>query len=332
MGNRALFCGGLIGLLWIAGGMGAIRSEARRFEFHNLRMGTEFRIVVWGDDELRVRRGVTEAFERADELEQIFSDYRLDSEISTVESLAAGRACVVSPLLFQLLDRSLHFSRLTDGAFDITVGPAVRLWRRSRGEGRLPSTAELERVRARIGYRKVLLNPRTRSLRLSATGMQLDLGGIAKGFAADEMLRVLELQGLNSCLVDAGGDLRLGSAPPSKEGWSVRLEDDLNGDRQLSLSDCAVATSGDRLQFVEIDGVRYSHIVDPRSGLGLRHHGVVTVLAPDAVTADALATGLSVMEVADGIRLVEGLQGVDVRISRGSDGGKTLARSSGFPP
>ncbi len=304
----------------------------RRFEFHNLRMGTEFRIVVYGTNELLVRQAATEAFERAEELEQIFSDYRTDSELSRAERIALIRPRVVSPLLFGLLERSVDFSRLTGGAFDITVGPLIELWKRCRLEVRMPGARELALARARVGYRKILLNPRTRSLRLTGPEMALDLGGIAKGFAADEMFRIVESRGFPSCLIDAGGDLRLGATPPDKQGWTVSLDDDLNGERMLDLEQCAVATSGDRFQFVEVEGVRYSHIVDPRTGMGVRHHGEVTVLAADALTADALATAISVLDADQGVRLVEGMDGIEVRISRDLGDRIELVCSTGFPP
>ncbi len=327
--------GGLLVLIVLVGG--ATNSAGgdggpRRFEFHNLRMGTEFRLVIYGEEEGRVRRGALEAFERVEELEQIFSDFRTDSELSRAVPVARVRPKVVSPVLFHVLERSLDFSRLTGGAFDVTVGPLVRLWRRCREEGRLPESAELEQARARVGYRRILLNRRTRSLRLTAPGMELDLGGIAKGFAADEALRVLQERGLEASLVDAGGDLRLGDPPPGRTGWVVALADDLGGGGTLELAQCAVATSGDRFQFIEIDGVRYSHILDPATGRGLPYHGEVTVVAPDALTADALATGISVLDMAAGVDLAERLDGVEVRISRELGGRRRHARSSGFPP
>jgi thiamine biosynthesis lipoprotein len=310
----------------------AASGQFLRFEFQSLRMGTRFRIVLFGTDELAARQAATQAFERAEQLEQIFSDYREDSEVSEAERIAVRRPRVVSPLLFDLLERCLHFSRLTGGAFDITVGPVVRLWRRCRVTGRLPTTVELDRALASVGYEKVLLNPRTHSLRLTASGMHLDLGGIAKGYAADEIFRILSSSGFSRCLVDAGGDLRLGAAPPGRRGWEVRLDDELGGGEKFELEQCAIASSGDRFQFAEIDGVRYSHIVDPRTGLGVRYRGEVSVIAPDALTADALATALSVMEVSDGNRLIEGLDGVESRISREANGRVDVVRSTGFPP
>lgn len=295
-------------------------------------MGTQFRVVIYGKDGLLARQAATEAFERVEALEQIFSDYREDSELSEAERIAVRRPRVVSPVLFELLERSLDLSRRTNGAFDITVGPAVRLWRLCRKTGRLPTPEELERALASVGYEKVRLNPRTRSLRLTAPGMELDLGGIAKGFAADEMLRVVRSRGFPRCLVDAGGDLRLGAAPPGRRGWKVRLDDDLGRGGMFDLEESAVATSGDRFQYLRIDGIRYSHILDPRTGLGLKYRGEVSVIAPDAVTADALATALSVMGVSEGTRLIESLDGVEARISRALDGRVEVVRTAGFPP
>ncbi len=318
-----LFCG-------LAAASG--KSPLHRFEYHGRCMGTELRIVLFAPDEKVARESSWAVFERVDQLEQVISDYREESELEKVEPIATVRPKVVSEELYRIIDDSLRLARLTGGAFDITVKPVVELWREARRSGRLPDAGALQEALAKVGYDKVLLNPRTQAVRLAAPGMRLDFGGIGKGWAADKALQVLNEHGITRALIDVGGDLRLGEPPPGKPGWRVEIQDEAKSRSTILLSNCAVATSGDYYQFVEVGGERYSHIVDPRTGIGVRHAGTVTVIAPDGATADALATALSVLPAESGLRLVERMAGVEARISRTSTDGKAaLIESGGFP-
>lgn len=307
-----------------------------RFEYARILMGTEFQILLYASQERTAGLASERAFERIEELDRILSDYREDSELNRVCRTAAESPQVVSSDLFYVLERAQEFSRWTGGAFDVTVRPLVELWRAARLRKQLPSAHWLEEARARVGYQNVLLNPQTRSVRLRVSGMSLDLGGIGKGYAADQALEVLREFGIERALVNAGGDLRLGQPPPGKRGWIVAVDpprdEGAEFRRTFTLHDCGVATSSDQYQYVEIDGSRYSHIIDPRTGLGLQHGGTVTVVARDALTADALATGLSVLPVEEGIQLVESLDGVEARILRRQGEERQVGVSSGFPP
>ncbi|MDA2927567.1 FAD:protein FMN transferase [Acidobacteria bacterium AH-259-G07] len=299
-------------------------------------MGTLFRILLYAPGEPEARGAATAAFERIEELDQRLSDYRSDSELMRACRKASERPVIVSRDLFLVLENALHFSRLSGGAFDITVKPLVELWRRARQTKQLPNAQAIAGARERVGYRKVLLNPMTRSVRLRTEGVKLDLGGIAKGYAADEALKTLEEHGIQRALIDAGGDLRLGEPPPGKNGWTVTLENahlaDAAAEQQFVLHNTAIATSSDAYQFVEIDGIRYSHIVDPATGLGMRDARMVTVLASDAMTADALATTLSVLAPEKGLELVRKIQGVEARVVRHSGGKREYFASRNFPP
>ncbi|MCC6461597.1 MAG: FAD:protein FMN transferase, partial [Saprospiraceae bacterium] len=185
----------------------------------------------------------------------------------------------------------------SDGAFDVTVGALTRLWRRARHQQELPDPARLAAARATVGWRSLRFSKNHR-LRLTRAGTRLDLGGIAQGYAADECLRLLRIAGIRQALADAGGDIALGDAPPDASGW--RIEKPGLGPageaktEVLFLSNCGITTSGASSRYLEMDGVRYSHIVDPRSGQSLTHRNLVTVQAPDATTADAWATAISV--------------------------------------
>ncbi|MBL1216690.1 MAG: FAD:protein FMN transferase [Planctomycetes bacterium] len=280
-----------------------------RHEFSRPAMGIRARIVLYAPNENAARHAAAAAFDRIEQLEQVMSDYRPDSELMRVCDRAGEPAPIpISPDLFAVLCRSVEIARATDGAFDVTIGPVVRLWRQARKAGSLPSADSLAEARSRVGSRHMHLDSQEQSLRLDLPRMRLDLGGIGKGFAAEQAYRVLRDEyGLPGALVDLGGDLRVGTAPPDRPaGWGVAIQthDPNRTDRIVHLTDCAIATSGDLDQFVEIDGVRYSHIVDPRTGLGLTTRVAVTVIGPDATTADALASAISVLGADKGLEVL----------------------------
>ncbi len=304
----------LAGLLAVAAwGLGSPLAEAEppreRFEFTHRQMGTEFRLVLYAPGAEQARRAARAAFERIDRLNAVLSDYDPQSELSRLSATAgSGRWVPLSPELWRVLCFSQHLARLSDGAFDPTVGPVVRLWRRARRQHRLPKRQRLQEALAAVGYRKLRLDPCRRAARLAVPGMRLDLGGVAKGYAVQEALEVLYRHGIRIALVDGGGDLALGAPPPGRQGWRVLLAPESpqpGGKRRyLELAHCAVATSGDAFQHVVIGGRRYSHIVNPRTGIGLENRSTVTVIAPDGMTADALATALSVLGPRRGFALL----------------------------
>ncbi|MHC4948709.1 MAG: FAD:protein FMN transferase [Planctomycetota bacterium] len=265
----------------------------RRFEDARVVMGVQARIILYGPDEAAARAAAVAAFDRLASLDAVMSDYRRDSELRRLGAASGRGPVAVSDDLFRVLARSQEIAAATDGAFDVTVGPFVELWRRARRTARAPADDALAAAAARAGWRRLALDPETRTVDLAAERMSLDLGGIGKGFAADEVVRLLADRGHDRCLVDLGGDIACGRPPPGAEAWRVGLDD---GGPDLALRDgAAVATSGDTEQFVEIDGVRHSHVVDPRTGRALTRRRRVTVVAPDGATADALASALSVL-------------------------------------
>lgn len=281
----------------------------RRFEYVEPHMGTTFRVVLYARTATQADRAVTEAFARIAALDARLSDYRDASELSQLTKRAVGQSIPVSRDLFRVLDAGQRLAARTEGAFDLTVGPLTRLWRRAHRQGQLPPESELADALAVTGYRKLVLNRRARTARVAVRGMQLDAGGIAKGYAADAALAVLGRHGIRRALVAAGGDIRMGEPPPGAEGWQIVLAG-LDPERSapgspLTLAGCGVSTSGDAEQWVEIDGRRYSHIVDPRTGLGLTGHRSVTVVAANAMTSDMLATAVTVLGPREGIALVD---------------------------
>jgi len=269
-----------------------------RFVFTSTHMGAPCRIVVYSDSAATAEAGAAEAFARIHALDQSLSDYDPDSELSRLCAVQPPGPVPVSTDLFEVLWAARDLHDETEGAFDPTVGPLVRLWRRARRLQELPNPARLREALDRTGMKKVALDDGAQTVHLTTPGMRLDLGGIGKGYAADQALEVLREAGLPIALVDLGGDLALGAAPPQSQGWKVRaspLGDDDPNPLYLLLAEVGVATSGDVSRFTEIDGVRYSHIVDPRTGFGVTTGVGASVVAEDATTADALASALAVM-------------------------------------
>lgn len=280
-----------------------LASPLDRFEAVEPHMGTLFRIVLYADSEDRAAAGFQAAFARAAELDRTLSDYLPQSELNRLCEQAVDRPTPVSEDLFGVLERAQELAYRSSGAFDPTAGRLTRLWRQARKTGRLPSKQALEEARKNSGYAHLYLDSNGRYATLTAP-LRLDLGGIAKGYAADAMLRVLRELGLHRALVAASGDIRVGTPPPGRKGWRVAAEAFGETVEVLELADAAISTSGDSEQYVEIGGVRYSHIVDPRTGLGLTKRLAVTVIADRSVDADALATALSVAGPAAAGRLL----------------------------
>lgn len=259
-------------------------------------MGLPVRIVMHAAGEQAARDAALAAFARITALDRMMSDYRPDSELRGLED-RAREWVPVSRELFLTIERAVEIASATDGAFEPTVGPLVALWRETRTRGRLPDRAALDAARARVGWWRIELDAVRRAVRLATRGVRLDLGGIAKGFILQEALRTLREHGVAQALVEAGGDIVVGDAPPGLDGWRIETPgaDQAFIERASRLTNAALATSGPSAQFVEIEGVRYSHVIDPRTGLGLTHRFVARVIAEDASTADALATALSVV-------------------------------------
>jgi len=264
-------------------------------------MGSMVRIVAYGKDQDFARAAFRAAFARVAELDGILSDYKPDSELN---KLCAARSAIVSRDLFRVLAASQKLAAESDGAFDITAGPMIRLWREARKSKTLPDSQAIEAARARTGWRKLALDPRTRRVTLSQDGMQLDVGGIAKGYVADEAMVVLKRQGIRSALVAASGDIVVSDAPPGKSGWDVTLEL-LDGTRDIQLRNVAVSTAGDSEQFFEIDGKRYSHILNPATGMPLTARIAVSAVAPTGLEADGLDTSISVLGREKGLALMK---------------------------
>lgn len=287
----------------------AIETPVKR-EYQGRQMGVDIQITLYGDQEEVANQAAAAAFDRIAELNQIFSDYDAQSEAMRLCARPDfGSPQSASPELLRILKYAAELSRKSNGAFDVTIGPLTKMWRRARRRVELPDDEFLEATRQRVGWKFVHLDLPAGRVSLSRGDMQFDFGGIVKGYAGDEALAVLRRHGIRSALVAIAGDIVAGDPPPDAEGWQVgvaRLDAESGAPSQwLSLANAAVSTSGDAFQFVEIDGVRYSHIIDPRTGRALTRHGSVTVVARSGIEADSLATTASILGTDEGMRLLK---------------------------
>jgi len=304
-----------------AAALGAGGQGPRPFESSQVHMGLPVRILLHAPDERRAESATAAAFARIAALDRMMSDYQPQSELRRLET--GGTAWTpVSPDLLEVLTTAVAIARATDGAFDPTIGPLVELWREARQTGKLPPPAAREAARARVGWRHLEIDRASGAVRLARKGMRLDLGGIAKGYILQQALHTLRQQGLGRALIDTGGDIIVGSGPPGLAGWRIDAEgaDAAFRERASRLTNAAIATSGDESQSVEIDGVRYSHVVDPRTGLGLTNQVTARVIAREGAVADALATALTVLGP-EGIPIVQ-RKYPDVLISISAPGGR----------
>ena len=289
-----------------------------RYESESKHMGTLFKLTLYAPSAELAATASKAAFARVADLDATLTDYDPKSEAVRVGRLGSSTPdtpIVVSDDLFAVLSAADAVSRRTGGAFDVTVGPMTKLWRLTRRTQVLPDAAELAAARAKVGYAKLTLDPTHRTVAFGTQGMQLDFGGIAKGFAADEVLKLLKAKhGVTAALVAAGGDITAGDPPPGRPGWLVDIKPLAAGRpaRRLVLANAAVSTSGDLDQVAVVGGVRYSHVLDPKTGLGLTGRRSVTVIAPTGTLADALTKAASVLPPADAVKLIDGVPGAAV--------------------
>jgi thiamine biosynthesis lipoprotein len=282
-----------------------------RFSYTEYHMGVDARLVVYAPDRPTAEDACAAAFSRIAALDSMMSDYRRDSELVRLCDRAGGPPVRVSPDLFLVLRRAQAVARRSGGAFDVTVGPVIALWRKARKTAVLPDPAAVERARRQVGWQKLRLDEGARTVRLTVPGMKLDLGGIAKGYAADGAQRVLKEHGITRALVELGGDIVVSGPPPGTDGWTIRVPNagDDQGPSDLRFARRAISSSGDTEQFAVIGGRRYSHVVDPRTGQALTNRLQVTVTAPDGLTSDPLSTALCVLGGEDRSRLLHAYPG-----------------------
>lgn len=302
-------------LLMLALALSGRGADLVRHDFSGPGMATTFRIACYAEDARAAADAADRCFRKIAELNDRFTDYEPASELMRLCAPDIPMPVAVSEPLYDLLKRSLQLAEVTGGAFDPTCGHLSHLWRRTKRTGRLPPAERLAQGIAATDWHRITLEPGGRKVSL-APGTLVDLGGIAKGRAADECLRLLGECGITRAVVQAGGDTVAGDPPPGETGWEVVLRTGSLQESRIRLARRAVSTSGDLHQFIELDGRRYSHILSPWTGLGLTERIACSVTAPDCTTSDALATAMCVMGEEAGMRLARRLPGVEVRFAR----------------
>jgi len=294
-------------------------------------MGTFARVVAVAEDSSTAKKSIKAAFAEIQKVDDLMSDYKDGSEISLVNRDAYNQPVKVSQYTFEVLQKSIEFSKLTDGAFDITVGPLVDLWHSAAEANAVPTDAELSEARSKVGYEKLILDANELSVRFAAEDMRIDLGGIAKGYAIDKAIQAMLAVGAIGAMVDIGGDIRcFGTPMQGKNYWLIGLQDpNISGDDidiltqlvlseiegagiqtskpllVLQLKDAAVTTSGNYRRFTLIDGKKYSHIINRQTGISTEGLLSVTIISKNATDADALATAVSVMGAEKGLALIK---------------------------
>lgn len=275
----------------------------QRFEYQEQHMGTLFRIVLYAETQFSADSSANKAFQRINDLNNKLSDYLPDTELNLLSaSSGSGKKVKVSKDLYRILRQSKRWSRWSGGAFDVSIGPLSKLWRRAFRQQEFPDSIMVANALAKVNYRWIKLYPLSRKVKLKKSGMRLDLGGIAKGYAIDEAMKILMEQGIKHALVDGGGDILFADPPPddatpvgrssADPAWILQTPD---GDT-LRVAQTAVTTSGDTYRYLEHQGKRYSHIINPKTGYGVIGSAIITVMAPDCTTADALASTLSIID------------------------------------
>lgn len=276
-------------------------------------MGTVFTVRAYpgkGMDAVQTEKACAEALACARHWEKVMSAMDAESCLAAFNAAESGVDVSVSPELKEVLIQALKYARLTNGAFDPTLGPCIRLWKKSRRCGSLPSPGELERARRASGWEKLSVGKS--GARKKVPGMRVDLGGMGKGFAVDRMGELLKEKGVPSFFIDSTSDVLAGSPPPREQGWRLQVAAERGACGTLLLSHAAVSTSGNAHQMAEIGGVEYSHVLDPHTGLGVTEGRQVSVQAPCAALADALATAACVMREEDFRSLAAALPGVSL--------------------
>ena len=309
-------------------------AQFRKFSFQQPKMGSLFNIVIYSTDSLAASSAAAHVYRLIDTLNEIYSDYMPASELNRLCSKAGTKEWIkVSMPLFKILQAAYHASEISEGSFDVSIGPLIRLWRLARQEKKLPEKDKLRTAKSLVGYRFIELDTVNKAVRLKKADMKLDLGGIAKGETAQRAYERLCLLGFPFALLDAGGDIVAGDTPANVDGWHVAVnlpESEELMQQPLLLRNKAVTTSGDLYQYVTINSKRYSHIIDPRSGYALTNSRNVTVISDKGIEADWLTKACSILPVKKALALIKRFHSTEVQIAVIEAGKPKFYRSAGF--
>ncbi len=271
----------------------ASAADVLRLEANADAMGSTYSLVLYGEDRNKLEAAAESAFDEARRLDLLLSNYKPASEWSRVNSQAADRPVAVSPELFDLLSTCLDYSRRSEGAFDITVGPLMKVWGFYKDSGHLPKPGDVEKALGQIGYRNIVLNPVDHTVSFKKPGLNMDPGGVGKGYAVDRMVAVLRKEGIQSALVSGGGSsIYCIGTPPDEPGWTIEIKDprdEFKRATEVILKDESLSTSGSYEKFFVAEGKTWSHIMDPRTGYPSQGTLSVSIVSPLTLDSEVWA-------------------------------------------
>ena len=284
-----------------------LQAQTRKFSYSEMKMGSAFNLIIVSADSNKANHLARKSYELVDSLNHIFSNYDSSSELSKINASAGLLPYKMSTAMLDLVQKSQYAYIQSKGAYDISIGPLSSLWRNARKAKLFPEASTVLATKKLVGLNQVKINKRLGTIFLPNANMQLDFGGIAKGYIAQWVINFLKANGIQQALVDAGGDIVMSGAPLNQQGWLIGVNlpettDDLLN-KKLQLSNCSVATSGDVYQFIEYKGVKYSHIINPLTGYGVTNLRNVTIVAKTGATADWLATACSILPIQEAKQL-----------------------------
>ena len=284
-----------------------LQAQTRKFSYSEMKMGSAFNLIIVSADSNKANHLAQKSYELVDSLNHIFSNYDSSSELSKINASAGLLPYKMSRAMLDLVQKSQYAYIQSKGAYDISIGPLSSLWRNARKAKLFPEASTVLATKKLVGFAQIKINKRLGTIFLPNANMQLDFGGIAKGYIAQWVINFLKANGIQQALVDAGGDIVMSGAPLNQQGWLIGVNlpetTDQLLNKKLQLSNCSVATSGDVFQFIEYKGVKYSHIINPLTGYGVTNLRNVTIIAKTGATADWLATACSILPIKEAKQL-----------------------------
>lgn len=284
-----------------------LQAQTRKFSYSEMKMGSAFNLIIVSADSNKANHLARKSYELVDSLSHIFSNYDSSSELSKINASAGLLPYKMSRAMLDLVQKSQYAYIQSKGAYDISIGPLSSLWRNARKAKLFPEASTVLATKKLVGFAQVKINKRLGTIFLPNANMQLDFGGIAKGYIAQWVINFLKANGIQQALVDAGGDIVMSGPPLNQKGWLIGVNlpetTDQLLNKKLQLSNCSVATSGDVYQFIEYKGVKYSHIINPLTGYGVTNLRNVTIVAKTGATADWLATACSILPIKEAKQL-----------------------------
>ncbi|MCD5401924.1 FAD:protein FMN transferase [candidate division NPL-UPA2 bacterium] len=297
-------------------------------------LGTTVEITIKGEEEARARQAIHHAFREIEKIHNLMNPFCEDSELSRLNREGAEGPVELGPDTFRVIQKSLRLSELSQGAFDITIAPLLRLWDAARKRGQLPGREELQKTLALVNYQNILFDEEKRTVKFREKGMSLNLGGIAKGYAVDKAVEKLRYWGIERAIVNAGGDIYLLGRPWERDFWVIGLKHPRRRGAILGTikaRDEAMVTSGDYEDYFILDGQRFSHLLDPRKGRPVEGVLSVTVLAENTLKADGLSTAIFVLGPKKGLELANRLAGVEtIIVSEDAQGEMVITTTEGL--